>query len=408
MSESAPGYAFFEKPDFDLGEGDILCFFSCYNEADRLPFFIKHHRAIGVDRFFAIDNASTDGTRNFLEAQPDVHYFYTDANYGASKSGLLWTSELADHYGQGRWCLTLDVDEMLVFPGWEHLSVRDLIEYMDKRKQRGLFTVLLDMYGPAALREIVYTPGQPFLDVCCYFESDTYELQAANNFPPVQIYGGPRRRFFADGTADGAATPAMRKTPLVRWGPDVRYLYSTHALYELPLSDVVGATLHFKFLADFAPRVQKEMERHSRGKDIEDYRRYAEVSTNDELCLLGDHSQQYKDTLDLMRCGVMTCSEKFISFAAARIKECRGLSESEHFERDTTQALTESMSRGVLSLRHLPRLWSILNPRYVNPLAPEGVLVETLRQRLAEMQRSFSWRITAPLRWGRNALTKRG
>ena len=39
------------------------------NEAIRLPHVFEHHRKLGVDRFFVVDNGSTDGGRDWLLAQ---------------------------------------------------------------------------------------------------------------------------------------------------------------------------------------------------------------------------------------------------------------------------------------------------------------------------------------------------
>jgi hypothetical protein len=47
------------------------------NEALRLPATLRHHCAIGVQRFFVLDNGSTDGTLDLLANEPDVDVFAT-------------------------------------------------------------------------------------------------------------------------------------------------------------------------------------------------------------------------------------------------------------------------------------------------------------------------------------------
>lgn len=48
---------------------------SVHNEAAMLPFFLDHYRAEGVDRFFVLDNFSTDGSVDAVRGLPDVLVF---------------------------------------------------------------------------------------------------------------------------------------------------------------------------------------------------------------------------------------------------------------------------------------------------------------------------------------------
>ena len=54
------------------------------NEKLRLPSTLRHHRSLGVRRFFALDNGSTDGTLDYLCGEPDVHVFSTSSSYAES------------------------------------------------------------------------------------------------------------------------------------------------------------------------------------------------------------------------------------------------------------------------------------------------------------------------------------
>jgi len=60
-----------------LPRGAIPCFAVMRDEAVRLPHWLAHHRALGVDRFLIVDNGSTDGTLDMLRAEPDVTVWRT-------------------------------------------------------------------------------------------------------------------------------------------------------------------------------------------------------------------------------------------------------------------------------------------------------------------------------------------
>ena len=58
---------------------EIRAFMTVRNEALRLPSTLRHHRTLGVDRFFVLDNGSTDGTLDYLAGEPDVTRFEVDS-----------------------------------------------------------------------------------------------------------------------------------------------------------------------------------------------------------------------------------------------------------------------------------------------------------------------------------------
>jgi Glycosyl transferase family 2 len=78
---------------------EIRAFMTVRDEMLRLRQNLAHHRSIGVRRFFVIDNGSTDGSGEFLQAQPDCHLFLTRNSYADSRYGLEWQQALLDEYG---------------------------------------------------------------------------------------------------------------------------------------------------------------------------------------------------------------------------------------------------------------------------------------------------------------------
>ena len=66
---------------------EIRLFARCRNERLRLPAFFQHYRAMGVDRFYIVDNESSDGTIDFLAEQPDVRLFGTPNRFSEAGGG---------------------------------------------------------------------------------------------------------------------------------------------------------------------------------------------------------------------------------------------------------------------------------------------------------------------------------
>ena len=350
--------AWFEKPRIKLRPNDVIAIFTAYNEAERIPYFLSYYRALGVDHFLAIDNNSSDNTRELLSAQPDVTYFHTTCSYVESKAGRLWTSELAAHYGMGRWCLTLDLDEQLVYPGSEYLNLKSVCKYLDRHGYEGIFTVFLDMYSSASLADAVYMPGQPFLDVCSYFEVDGYTLRRPKYFPEVNVFGGPRQRMFFNDGRSGSG-PAMRKLPLIKWSPGFEYIFSTHSCTPIRLADFTGALLHFKFFSSFKNLAERELARGDRVQKAH-YENYARLTREQNVSFHKPYSIRYEDSSTLVQAGVMVCTRKFLNETLADVRQETGGGLARFLDERLRAVMDVAEERATLPLAALPAVWPIL------------------------------------------------
>jgi len=72
----------------------ILAVSTVRNEIVRLPYFLAHHRKLGVGHFLFVDNGSDDGTIEFLGKQPDVSLWVATDSYKESRFGVDWVTWL--------------------------------------------------------------------------------------------------------------------------------------------------------------------------------------------------------------------------------------------------------------------------------------------------------------------------
>ena len=138
----------------------IRVFSKCRNEILRLPAFLAHYRALGVERFFIVDNGSTDGSTEYLAAQPGVELSRTAERFSDTKGGAAWMNDLLAKFGTGSWCVTVDVDELLVYPGSEVAALPALTAYLDAHGHTALGCTLLDLYPDGPLAECRYRSGR--------------------------------------------------------------------------------------------------------------------------------------------------------------------------------------------------------------------------------------------------------
>lgn len=401
-----PSHYFEPRPGLVLGAGEVVVICYMRNELERLPFFLDYYRGLGVDRFLLIDNNSTDGTGEFLRDQPDdVEYFFTESSFLGSDAGRLWVQEIAETYARDHWVLNVDVDELFVYPGVERFGIKDLCDYLDSRQYEGVFAPMLDMYSDLPLSRTVYRRGTDFRETCPYFEIDSYTLSPAA-FPPfLGIRGGPRGRFI-EGTNQTAPVLQQRKIPLVKWRAGFSYIACAHSSRFVPLADITGVLLHYKFFATWVEAVARD---HVRGDRLRSMYAFYSDHVKGELCFHGPQSHRYRDSRDLLRLGVMASTDPLRRFYAARLRE-----RDETAEYDVDPVLDELLPEPVptevgLTLGSVATLWPFACNQRITRVLRRGApspeeRTEEIRELAADVEVVDVWADRILVRLRRKAL----
>lgn len=307
------------RPEWD----GWFVFANVRNEILRLPYFLRFYREMGARLFVIADNGSRDGTAAYLSRQPDVLLFDAPGRYSESRFGIDWMNALLGRFGVNRWCLTVDADELLVFPHCERLSLLELTRYLDSKNEDALPSFLLDMYADAPIRHTNYEPETPFLSACPYFDAGSYSREEAEGpTRGVPSRGGPRHRLFWEGRDRDRPSPFLPKIPLVRWSGGHRYEASTHVIAKARMSEVRGALLHFKFFSDFVTRIEEEVQRREHFNEASQYSAYWEVmSSEPDLNPFFDGSVRYVDSTQLMAMNLIRSSEELDRMALRCTKQ---------------------------------------------------------------------------------------
>lgn len=294
-----------------IAPGDVLVFSTMRNEAQRLPYFLEHHRKLGVAHFLIVDNDSDDGTTQMLRDQPDVSVWHTAHSYKESRFGVDWLNWLQTRFGTGHWCLVVDADELFIYPHHDQQDLSTLTSWLDRRGAHRMRALMLELYPKGPLNAQAYTAGQDPTEILNYFDSGGFVPLYQPGLHNEVATGGPRlRMFFRD---EPRKAPTLSKIPLIKWHWRYAFVSSTHSVLPRALNyppdtaqndPVSGVLLHTKFLPQIVDRSREEKQRQEHfaySAQYEEY--YDKLIENPDFWL--ETSHQFQDWHQLVDLGFM-------------------------------------------------------------------------------------------------------
>jgi len=290
---------------------EILLFTHIKNELPRLADFLKYYRERGIDKFFIVDNNSSDGTIEYLLKQKDVYLFHTKESFARAKIGLCWRQKLLGRYGLNKWCLLVDIDEFLIYPHWEEMSIKDLCCFLSTEKATAFRADLLDMYAKDFL-PLQDGDNQSLWNIYEYYDtysSSFYEVSNDELENMEWVHGGVRGRVFN-------VNPLLTKVPMIKYTKNVGLTGGMHQVHNVIYSQVKGSLFHFKYDASFFNKVSEAV------KSEEYWDRSREYKTiHNKACELtitslysSKYSVRFENSQQLIREGIMKTSEELDRF----------------------------------------------------------------------------------------------
>jgi hypothetical protein len=305
------------------------------DESYNLRAFYDHHRALGVDQFMVLDDHSTDGTREWLAAQPDTVVLASALRYGTrvpwaggtQRVGILAKTVIPRLHLPGRYALCLDADEYLVLPRGVG-SVPALFEVLERHDVRSVAANLVDFF-PRTVHEMdvekrVATAAGMF-EAYGYFDASPLLAWREGVDGPVEVGRNASTRLFRKHRV--RAVPArmigaprwlnrvlpykypettVLKTPVVRWDPGVTYLNS-HRTNVAPTRRALLGLAHLKFTYDLSRRTRYALESRAYVRGSRKYQWYEallDAMRRGDPSFLGPHSRRFRSPDDFATAGL--------------------------------------------------------------------------------------------------------
>lgn len=301
---------------------EIRLFAIMRNESLRLPHFIVYYKNLGVERFFLIDNNSTDDSVTLALAEENVHVFETKDNY---QNHWFWMEHLLDTYGKEHWCVVVDIDELFSYPSAEHLSLRELRVFLESRNETAIRTFLLDMYSDQSVVAASYSRGENPLEMLNYFDKDYRKISFS--FPDRSTGKSYTFEIFTGGMRDrvfGRSNPPsiLSKVPFFKNTEGTYLSQGMHAINGATLSEVQGVVFHTKFLSDFITEVEEECEREQHYGNAFYYKIFhKKLKETPDIQFYHEGSVKFENLQQLVELGLMKTTPEFEAFAQSVLAE---------------------------------------------------------------------------------------
>lgn len=257
-----------------IGAADPVVVAVARNERVLVPYFLAHYRSLGVRQFVMVDNMSTDGTLEYLQAQDDVVLYRTDTEYKHSHYGVAWQQALMAAHCAGKWALLADLDEFLVYPHCESLSLQEQLLELARAGHNAAVVGMVDMYPQGPLAQADFSKAAPFALAPC-FDADPlvhWKLGAGHYGAQATWLSAARHRLIADSAPNQYTS---QKVALLRYHPGVRLAEGLHYASGLKVAEKSRLWFaHFKYHAGFRSKVIEEVDRAQHYNEAEEYRKY--------------------------------------------------------------------------------------------------------------------------------------
>lgn len=233
--------------------------------------FLDHCLGPGAARIVLLDNGSRDSTVTRALRYDRVELVRCTLPFHIYEHEL--KRFLIERYGDGCWCLLVDVDEFFAYPASNKLPFAALLEYLDGRQFTAVAALVLDLFPDGPL-ETWPGAGREAIRACVWYDPASFRpwhfpwLRSVNRFADPEMplrQGGIRERSL------GRLTVAA-KFPLLRYrsGGPLQLRELEHTARGAYVADVSAVLRHYKFDRAFLERWRTAARLGRHGAHIKD------------------------------------------------------------------------------------------------------------------------------------------
>lgn len=314
--------------EIDYAEDELIVLCLVRNGELWIESFLDHYFDLGARHIVFVDNGSTDDTVAMAARRDRVSIWATDLSFHENEIPIRrW---LVNTFGENRWSLWADIDELFEYPYSGVLELSDFLRYLDRHSYTAVAAHMLDMFSDRPFSELESRKGDSLKDKYRFYDlsdiertRDVYWITEDRvDSPEISAtFGGIRKRIF------GSRNLLQTKHPLLRAGDGLRVLpYDGHFSTNATYADVSGVLLHYKFLSNLREQSREAIRLGNHWNDSEHYRGFLHRLTEDpDLCLRTESASELESLRDLVEKGYLTVSPKYREWVEAHAEAGEGV-----------------------------------------------------------------------------------
>lgn len=277
--------------------------------------FIEHYLAMGFKHIVLLDNNSIDDTIEIAKTYENLTVLQTTLPFKHYK--FLMKQFLIRHFGEQRWSLCADIDELFDFPFSDILSLREFVEYLNANAFTAVVAYMLDMFSDKPLDEMAHA-DEDLKNLYRYYDITGIQKLNFEEFCPHNKITNPQIANYRGGIRDTLFNTYDRltKTPLIFCDDKIMPMwYSSHKIKRALIADISTVLYHYKFAGDFIEFVKRVVREENYYKNSEKYKQYLEVlEKTPELSLMRETARELTGMNDLIENRFIAISEKFVDW----------------------------------------------------------------------------------------------
>ena len=281
-----------QKSNISTNEPVVLCLFK--NGDYFVKSFMDHYKSLGFQNFVFIDNCSDDDSLRLLENE-NVTILQSELPY--SKYKWAFKQFLVHEFGENKWSLYVDIDELWEYPGISKVSLPQFFNYLDNNNYDAVMSYMLDVFADIPLRKMNEISSNDLKATYKYYDNSHLNLSQyskaynrVNHEGSVHHKGGVNDKFF------GVDIIYLSKIPLVKWNPNISVHETSHTSTFVNIADVSSVLLHYKFVKGFEKKIEKILSSNNYWNASAIYAKFANVlEKNPDLNLKTEEAILYEN-----------------------------------------------------------------------------------------------------------------
>ena len=277
--------------------------------------FIEHYLELGIRHIIFLDNGSKDRTIAIARQYPQISIFSTELPYKEYKYQM--KEYLIRRFGQNRWSLYVDIDELFDFPSSDKIRITDFLAYLNAHSFTAVVAQMLDMFSEDTLGNLPDAESTSLKAACNYYDLSDITKKAysdskfchhnfVSNERIAHYKGGIRQTLFG-------ADCSLTKHPLIFLDDVIEPMcQSSHKIENGYIADITTVLYHFKFIEGFESLTQRAVREENYSMNSREYKRYYEVlKCHPNLKIKQTTSRKLNNVNELVENGFLVVSENF-------------------------------------------------------------------------------------------------